>query len=212
MNDGRLVPVSKITSGKTAADRKLLLVLQYWEGDKAIAEDLASLIADMERVKNSSVDVLLFCRHDSTLVSPSIVAKLQSKFGKVMQARCRRRASGYPYGSNAMFYDLVGLVSQYEPYRSEYFAFLNLESDCVPTCQGWLGKLASSFKEALKDGKMCIGHVQPDHAVPHMNGVGVYAIDIHRRIGASKLDGGPPNVAYDIHQGKNILPVAQHRL
>ena len=208
MNDGRIVPASKPTSGKPVSDRKLLLVFQYWEGDKSTVEDLACLVSDLERVKNTSTDILLFARHDATLISPSVVAKLQAKFGKVMQARCRRRASGYPYGANAMFYDLVGLLAQFDPYRSEYYAFLNLESDCVPTCQGWLGKLAAAYHAAFDAGKACIGHVQPENAMPHMNGVAVYAIDIWSRVGASKLDGGPPHVAYDMYQGKTLLPFA----
>ncbi len=46
--------------------------------------------------------------------------------------RLPRNAKGYPYGANAMFYDLVSLLSQFKPWPEDYYAFVNLEADSVP--------------------------------------------------------------------------------
>lgn len=209
MADGRYMPAQSSFSTRANVPKRFLLVLQYWEGDKAQTEELASLIADLERIRNTSVDVMLFRRYDASEISRTVLTKLEAKFNKVMQVKCRRTANGYPYGANAMWYDLVALLAQFAPYNVDYSAFLNLESDCCPTQQGWIGKLWQEWKDAESQGFACIGHVQNEHPIPHMNGVGVYAIDMFNRVPANKLNGGAPHIAYDIDHAKDILPLAR---
>ena len=208
MADGRYMPAQTTFSTRANVPKKFLVVLQYWEGDKAQTEELASLIADLERIRNTSVDVMLFRRYDASEISRTIISKLEAKFGKVMQVKCRRTAKGYPYGANAMFYDLVALLAQFAPYNVEYNAFINVESDCCPTQAGWIGKLWQDWKDAEMQGHACIGHIQ-ENPVRHLNGVGVYAIDMWKRVPASKLNGGAPHIAYDIDHANDILPFAR---
>lgn len=208
MADGRYVPAQASFSTRANVPKKFLLVMQYWDGDKADTEDLLSLIADLERIRNTSVDVMLFRRYDATELSRTVVQKLEAKFGKVMQVKCRRTAKGYPYGANAMFYDLASLVAQFAPYNVEYSAFINLESDCCPTQPGWIGRIWQEWRDANSQGLACIGHIQ-EKPIRHMNGVGVYAIDMWKRVPAGKLNGGAPHIAYDIDHANDVLPIAR---
>lgn len=192
------------------APRKFLLVLQYYQEDREQAEALASLIADLERIRNKDVDVLVFGRADSFPLSPDIIAKLTLKFNSVIQQKCTRKdAKGYPFGSNAMFYELVTMFGQQTRWLSQYYAFLNLEPDCCPTGPGWLLRLIAEFKSAENEGFGCLGFIH-DNPTRHMNGVAVYAIDIWRRVPGGALGGGNPSITYDIRQAKNLLPLAKH--
>lgn len=204
---GTMVPAQRSFASKPPV-KKFLLVIQYWAGDQEHAEEVAELICDLERVRNRDVDVLIFARHDAPAFSQTARDRLGQKFGKVMFERCRRRdATGYPFGSNSMFYDMVCLFSQYPQWANDYFAFIPLEADCCPMHPGWIGELIRAYQDAEAIGKSCTGFLDPN-PVEHINGVAVYAIDIWKRVGTHKLSGGNPRVAYDIHQAKNILPHA----
>lgn len=210
MADGRMVP-AQTTFNSQSRQTKLLIVIQYYEKDRAAAEELGTLIADLERIRNRTADVLIFARFDAPEFDRAIRTKLEAKFDKVHFLRCRRRdARSYPFAPNEMFYDLVTLLGQPTPWRDNYFAFVNLESDCVPLHSGWTTELIRDFRDAKAHGYSVVGHVHEPKNVPiHVNGVAVYDIDIWRIVGSGKLSGGNPNVAYDIAHAKDILPLAR---
>lgn len=189
----------------TPSTKKLLVVIQYWDGDSEAAESLANLIADLERVPNKEADILVFGRHDAKDFSREAMRNLQSKFAAVHFQRCRRmNANGYPYGANEMFYDLVHLMA--EPrWQQRYFGFINLESDCVPTSPTWINTLCKRAKLAFIDGKLAVGHVC-NRPIEHLNGVAVYSTELLKVFGATA--GGRANVAYDWLHAPKILPVA----
>lgn len=203
---GQIILTSSTPKVATARqDKKLLIVIQYWNGDLAAAEALANLIADLEKCKNQEADILLFGRFDALPFPKGAVANLQRKFANVYQERCRRiNAKGYPYGPNEMFYDLVMRMAH--PNRSEFYsAWLNLEADCCPTRPGWINELTTAFR-AREEGVMAIGH-KCARPVPHLNGVAVYDAKFLKVFGAAC--GGAPRAAYDIQHAGKILPVAR---
>ena len=106
-----------------------------------------------------------------------------------------------------MFYDLCHMMSE-KPWVDQYFAFLNLESDCCPTKPGWTHDLAVAFLEAAADDKVMIGHYCKNHTLPHMNGVGVYSCEKTVKL-FGVVAGGPANAAYDIHWAKKIVPAGK---
>ena len=205
---GTFVPMS--TSSRVVGDpKRFLLVIQYFNEDKAQAEELASLIADLERVRNKDVDVMIYGRFDATPFSPDLVTKLGLKFNSVTQLRCGRKdAKGYPFGSNGMFYELVTMLGQQIKYLNSYYAFLNLEPDCCPVGPGWLTRLIAEFQQTVNEGFYVLGHVH-DNPTMHVNGVAVYAIDIWRRVPGGALGGGNPTIPFDLRQAKNLLPLAK---
>ncbi len=209
MGDGRYVPAQTDFGSGPQQPQKFLIVLQYYDGDVETMEDIANIMADMERVRNKDADIMLFGRHDARPFPSHIRAKLLTKFDKVHEVKCRSKDGvTYPFASNCMFYDLVTLLGQYPQWNQPYYAFINWEADCVPVHPGWIAQLIHEFKIAQVHGKHCIGHIDLKHATPHMNGLGVYAIDIVSKIPGGKLSGGPLGTAYDMYHGKSILPVA----
>lgn len=208
MADGSYVPASVPSRVLHGNHQKLLIVLQYYEGDKESAEELASLIADLERVRNNLADVMVFRRHDASEFSSGVLTKLRDKFNKVYVETSRRRdAKGYPFGPNQMWSDLVTLMGQSTQWFSNYYAFLPLEADCTPMRPGWIGELVEEFRVAKSKNFAAVGHV---HANPieHLNGVAVYDSMIWKIVGGNRLNGSDPQVAYDIYHRTSLLPLA----
>ena len=83
MAHGTYAPVAHSNPNIPLAHQKLLIVIQYYDGDKESAEDLASLIADLERIQNKEADILIFRRFDASEFSRSVRSKLEDKFDKV---------------------------------------------------------------------------------------------------------------------------------
>ena len=208
MADGTYVPASLPSRALHGNHQKLLIVLQYYEGDKQAAEELAELIADLERVRNNQADFMVFRRHDATEFSSAVLQKLRDKFNKVYSEPCRRRdAKGYPFGANQMWADLVTLMGQVPQWYNNYYAFLPLESDCVPMRPGWIGELIEEFRVAKTKNFAAVGHIH-SNPIEHLNGVAVYDCNLWKIVPGNKLNGADPQVAYDIYHREQILPIA----
>lgn len=208
MRDGTFV-AAQTSFNRKEPPKRFLIVLSYYEGDREEAEELAGLIADLERIRDRGTDVMLFARADAGPFSPTVKTRLEAKFGKVVVQKCRRKdGKGYPFGPNSMFADLVTLFAQYTPWN-EYYAFANLEPDSVPLRPGWIGELTKAYRLAEAEGKSILGYVHSD-PVRHCNGVGIWSIDIWRRVGANTLGGGSPQVPYDVWHAETLLPFAEH--
>ena len=205
--NGQVVKTASVIYQPAKKEKKLLVVVQYWAGDIAQAEQQTNLIADLERFPNQNVDILLFGRRDAPNFQIGAVQRLQAKFGTVHRLKCRRiGAVGYPYGANEMFYDLVHTMA--EPRFSEkYFAFVNLESDCCPTNPGWTQQLSEAYRTAEASGKVMIGHMN-ERPVKHFNGVGVYSCEKTVKL-FGQIAGGPAMAAYDMYHAATFLTVGQ---
>lgn len=204
--DGREFPISDF-GASAAQPRKLLIVLGYHNGDIDSVEALGDIIAQIERVRNVEADIAIYARHDARAFSENTRKSLEAKFNVVHTLRCRRRdGTTYPFASNEMFYDLVTLMGQEPKWAVDYHSFINLEGDCVPLRADWIKVLVQEFKNAASRGFAAIGHIH-DNPIRHMNGVGVYAIDIVKRVVGNRLVGGNATICYDIDQAKNILPL-----
>lgn len=179
-------------------DKKFLIVISHWSGDVERAEKLAELIADLEPQKNLTADVLLFHRNDCRPASLDVLNRLRTKFETVTTLRCSRvGATGYPFGANEMFYDLAMTMAA-QKMSGRYYAWINLESDCVPTHPGWIEALTDEFNK-LPKGKFAFGHQCLTHPHPHLNGVAVYSSSWAKVLGG--IIGGPASLAYDINLG-----------
>ena len=210
---GRKIPRGGVHGGLQVSappkNRKFLIVLQYYNGDKDRVAEQAKLIADLERIRNHEADIMFFGRFDATPMSHDLIQLMRQKFQTIHQLTCRAKdASTFPYAANSMYYDLCMVFGQYAPWKNDYYAFINMEADCVPTRPGWIGELTKEFKHSELDGLAAIGHIH-DHPQKHLNGVAVWAIDIWNRVPGAKLSGSSPSVAYDIAQAPNLLPLAK---
>jgi hypothetical protein len=187
--------------------KKLLIVLSFWDGDHEQMGTLCRLLADLEPVKNQYADILLYRRSDASEMDADIRSALLVKFSKVHSTKCRRlNARGYPLGSNEMFYDLIELLRS-PTWATNYYAFYNMEADCVPLATNWIQQLGDEFKRTHEEFD-AIGHFC-EKPIPHLNGASVYAMDFLNKAGGFDLLGGPSNTAYDFHHAKRILPLAR---
>lgn len=208
MADGTYVPASLPSRALHGNHQKLLIVIQYYDGDKEAAEELALLMADLERVRNNQADIMVFRRHDAGEFSVGILERLRDKFNKVYYEQSRRRdAKGYPFGPNQMWADLVTMMGQMRQWNENYYAFLPLESDCVPMRPGWIGELVEEFRIAKSKNFAAIGHIH-SNPVEHLNGVAIYDTLLWRIVPGNKLNGADPQVAYDIYHRTQLLPIA----
>lgn len=206
MGNGRMVPALPPIGMAKPKTKKFIVVIQYYQGDITAAEELCSLIADLERTRNHDADILLLRRSDSREITPLIIDKLKSKFDVVHSLKCRRGdAKGHPWACNSMFYDLVSLMSESSQFRDSYYAFVNMETDAVPTRPGWIEELILEWKGAMTRGKSIIGEMRTDPR-QHLNGLAVYAADIGNRVRPYRLSGGNPKIAYDIAHSPVLLP------
>lgn len=208
MANGTYVPASLPSRALHGNHQKLLIVLQYFDGDKQAAEELGELIADLERVRNNQADIMVFRRHDANEFSVAVLQKLRDKFNKVYSETSRRRdAKGYPFGPNQMWSDIVTLMGQVPQWYNNYYAFLPLESDCVPTRPGWINELVEEFRVAKAKNFAAVGHIHTN-PVEHLNGVAVYDTQLWKIVPGNKLNGSDPQVAYDIYHRAHLLPIA----
>lgn len=153
---------------------KILLALQYWDGDKAQAMQLAKLLADIEPKMSDRADFLFVsrfdCAHDQATVS--YVAR---KF-KVFTYTSRRRGTGWPLGCNATFFGLMEwfyhkkVARQILPYKA-VFAF---EADGIPMSKTWIADLSNQWNWINnKKPVVMAGAWLPNGPIPdcgHING------------------------------------------
>lgn len=196
--------------------KKILLVLSYWRGDIDRVDLLANLIADLERVHNPDVDILLFGREDcKAQIQYGTVENLKRKFQNVhLITNAGNYARGFPWAANAMWQELVGHMETGR-FSNDYRGFLNLEWDCVPTRPGWLNELGREFDHAIQDGYAGIGtfqkKIKPTDPQDHFNGVALYATNINAR--AKGLRGAcPMEGAYDVFFAPKLIPVIMDTL
>lgn len=208
MADGTYVPASVPSRALHGNHQKLLVVVQYYDGDKQAAEELSELIADLERIRNNAADIMIFRRYDAGEFSQSVLTKLRDKFNNVYYERSKRKdAKGYPFGPNQMWSDLVTMIGQSPSWYSKYYAFLPLESDCVPMRPGWINELVEEFHVAKSKNFAAVGHIH-SNPIEHLNGVAVYDSHLWKMVPGNKLNGSDPQVAYDIYHRTSILPLA----
>jgi hypothetical protein len=187
--------------------RKLLIVINYYNGDRDMAKRLGELIADLESNTNEKADIAFHRRFDAEKMPNLVNDKLLSKFSAVHEFKCRRvNAGGYPFGPNEMFYDIIERLNARE-WQLQYYAFLNLEADCCPLTPDWINKMIDSYEEAWSSGKSAAGHICQNEARVHLNGVAVYSTDFWQKAGAMNIIGGPANIAYDVYHAERILPI-----
>ena len=178
---------------------KLIVALQFWEGDRDRAMHLARLIADIEPTKNTRVDFAFVARFD-TAPTPEAVLHVSRKFD-VWQIKGTRRGTGWPHGCNELALDLF----QQAGYRSKpgrpwanCKGLYLIESDVMPMCKDWLQRISDEWDVAQEKGKMVLGSWSPFHsATGHINGNLIVRPDIALKI--KGLESCPPKAGWDAY-------------
>ena len=150
-------------------DPKFLLVLQFWEGDKAQAMELARYLADLEPRHSDVMDFLFAARFDCK-PDPATVDYVSRKFN-TRTFISRRRGVGWPDGCNELWFSVMEWASSMTNARKipSYKAFFTMEADSCPIQQGWAAKLSALWDLANQKSPVVMAGALVDPG-PHING------------------------------------------
>lgn len=136
-------PVVMADPGDTlpSGSRKLLVVMQFYPGDKSMALAVSRLVADIELSVCPWADWAFCARFDCTHDMPT-VAYMRTKFTNVHLLQSSRRKTGWPQGPNAMAQDIFKTVHEKTKTGAwKYDAVLFAEADCLPLRRTWIKEL-----------------------------------------------------------------------
>lgn len=186
--------------------RKIVVALQFWEGDKARAMRLARFIADLEPGMSDKVEFAFVARFDATHDHETI-AYVSHKF-KVWTLTGTRRTEGWPDGCNDLALDLFHQAARLSRPRNSWEnikAVYLIESDVMPVCKDWLARISDEWDVAQEHGKFILGSWSPYHSpVGHVNGNMLVAPDLVFRL--SDIISCPFRAGWDAHFGPKFSP------
>lgn len=118
-------------------DPKILIALQFWEGDKSRAMALARYLADLEPAHSERADFLFAARFDC-VPDPATVSYVARKFN-VFSIISRRRTVGWPAGCNDLWFSVMEWVQAMTAAGKipKYKAVFTCEADGGPTQKNW---------------------------------------------------------------------------
>jgi len=157
----------------------LILALQFWEGDKRIAMDLARLLADLEPTPRTDVYFLFSARFDATHDIETI--QYVSKKFPVLVHTTSRKGIDWPNGPNQMMADTYEFCVEYTRKRQiNANAVFLMESDCVPLAKDWLNQIIEEYRTC---DRMVLGAwlKRGDAGVEHVNGNCIISLDFWKR-------------------------------
>ena len=151
--------------------RRIVLALQFWEGDKAAAMRNARRIADMEPQFRHDFEFCFVTRR-GTEHDGATIDYVKKKF-KVSQITVNRFEGGWPGGCNATWCGLMQ-ESATRVRTGEWAsvkALFTFEGDCIPVNVHWLDRLNKEWEATENAQKWMTGWVVPfGSPVGHCNG------------------------------------------
>jgi len=174
--------------GQTEMINRLLIALQFWNGDRDRALELARFLADLEPVKSKIADVLLIARFDSSLddYTTNYIAR---KFN-VYALKSRRRGTGWPDGCNELWFSTMEWVESMIRANKipHYKCIFTCEADGAPIQRNWIELMLSEWDRVNLGKPVYVAGplVEPG---PHINGNALFSGEskflnwITRRVG-----------------------------
>jgi hypothetical protein len=148
---------------------KLLVAIQYWEGDRDDALKLGRLIADLEPKKRDDVEVVFAHRFDARPPDEETLSITKKKFSKVSVFKNARKATGWPDGCNALWLELMNWACLRVRDNDEQIdAVLTWEGDDVPMRRDWIDVLKKEWQS--KKEPWVMSHFVNCPKKPHWNG------------------------------------------
>lgn len=151
---------------------KLLLALQFWDGDAPQAYRLAKILADIEPAHCQEADLLLVHRFDHRLDN-KVVEYVRRKFN-VYTHKCPRKGTGWPMGCNDLWLGTMDWIYQHQTRLSPYKAAFTFEGDGAPLCLDWIRRLSEAWN-ACPEPCFVAGHWVEHHPRPHINGNALFS-------------------------------------
>lgn len=179
-------------------ENKILLVLQYWEGDRAQAMRLARFIADLQSERTNLADFLFVSRFDCPHDLDSI-NYVNRKFN-VYHYVSKRRGTGWPNGCNDLWFGAMEWVQSMMADRKipAYKAVFTFEADGVPLSPNWINQMSVDWDAECKKHENYVFGALLKAPGPHINGNAIFAghpAFLHWVV--RKVGGAPPNAGWD---------------
>lgn len=152
------------------AATKILIALQFWEGDKLQADALARFLADLEPRHTDLADFLFVHRHDC--VFPTGLDKYVSRKFNTFVYRAARGNTGWPAGCNTLWTNTITWAKTMSQARRvpAYKAIFTCESDGGPVYQDWIARLSQAWNVANHPRPVCVAGPVVSIPARHMNG------------------------------------------
>ena len=174
---------------------KLLIALQFWEGDKAQAMELARFLADLEPQHTDLADFLFMARFDC-VPDDATVRHVSRKFN-VHSVVSRRRSFGWPAGCNDLWFSVMEWAQSLIPAKKipHYKAIFTCEADGAPIQRDWLARLSLEWERVNQKKPVVMAGALLEFG-PHINGNALMSGDlkfltwIGRRVGCCPANSG----------------------
>lgn len=193
---GKRGQVSRPTLHKP--EDRILLVLQFWSGDKKQAMELAKFITDLQPGRCENADFLFVsrfdCAHDAEVI------KYVSKKFNVFHYVSKRRGTNWPIGCNELFFGSLEWVYHKMQARQipQYKLVFAFEPDSVPLSPNWVSEFSRAWdRECAKHETFVFGALL-QYPGPHVNGNALYSGNpafLHWLV--KQVGGVQPNGGYD---------------
>lgn len=193
---------------------KLLLALQFWQGDAQAALELTKIITSIEPRFRTDAEFALVARFD---VDERAIERIESVASERFNTRVIRslpgpfQATGWPHGCNALWRSLMLQLAglQGTPVKTDCNAVLTFEADCIPLRPGWIEALAMQWERSTAGGKRAFGTiVEAGEKMPrHLNGNAVFDRNFVRSFPDTQKEVFGP---WDCELAKIIVPNAEH--
>lgn len=157
---------------------KLLLCLQYWEGDKRQAMNLARYVADLQSSRCEIADFLFVSRFDCPHDMETI--KHVSKKFNIFHYTSKRRGTGWPNGCNELWFgSLEWVYSMIEARKIPWYkAVFTFEADGVPLASNWINQFSMAWdQESAKNLTFVLGSYLTNPG-PHINGNAMFSCNM----------------------------------
>lgn len=151
--------------------KKILIVMQCWQGDKEMAMKVARLIADIEQQPSQIADVMLSFKNCS--VDTDTARYVSRKFGQVHTFQATRGSTGWPSSCNDCFFESFGqLFTRCRSGVWDYDVALFIEPDVVPLTKNWIEVLRDEWYASMKHvvGALYVPPNAQSYQRPHING------------------------------------------
>ena len=188
---------------------KILLALQYWDGDKDQAVKLLDLFSKTIDPKNEFADILIYYRADSSAPNQQTLERLNVPFERVWCLKSKNVMHGWPNGCNQLWSDLVTDAyirssqssTNNAPEWACYKAVFTIESDSCPIKKSWLKELSEEWD---RHNACVLGTWLPNNdeheGLGHINGNALFCIDIVKK--CPSIAGTPYDKAWDTYHAK----------
>lgn len=193
---------------------KILVCMQYWDGDKTQAERAIVQMSNLLSEPSNVVELAIVYRNDAQPPSPAVQLKVGEKFPKVHVWKCTRKGEGWPGGCNELAYGVLSWVPISKHLHNAFpdiDAILLLEADCVFTRKDWDQELVKEWGKTLQAGKFVCGNIlsaQKGSHPEHVQGVMMVSSDLVNRVPG--MQGGPYLEAWDAYHAPRLVPHAYH--